>query len=272
VSDLAALSGPAAWTGAGISVRRARDLVLVELPDRTLVIAADSNAAIGDKPGDALAQDPILTGYSAAKVPLMEVLASGATPFLLIDNLCVELEPTGLQILRGIRSALDDAGLEVMVTGSDESNMPTVQTGLGVTVIGAAAPGELRLGDIRPGDELWVVGRRASGLPGDEYAALEAGVARPRSVVDAVAIPGVHEILPVGSHGIAHECRELAADGGVELAWDPDIAADLERSAGASTCFLVAVEPGAAGLLEGLGLPLERIARAGARAEAEGSA
>lgn len=259
---LSMLVGGASWSGHGVAVRRVRDLSLLELGDRTLVVATDSNASIGGKPADYLAQDPVLTGYSAAKVPIMEVLAAGAVPVLLIDNLCVELQPTGLELVRGIREALDEAGLDILITGSDESNMPTVQTGVGVTVLGIAGPGELRIGGIRAGDELWLAGRRASGLPGDEYEARGDGIAAPSQVLAAVRAPGIHEVLPVGSHGIEHEAREMAATGGVGLVWETDIATDLSASAGASTCFLVAAAPGAATALRRLGLPLELLARA----------
>lgn len=260
--DLRRLTGPAGWAGMGLSVRRMRDLVLVDLADRTLVVATDSNASIGAKPADFLAQEPFLTGYSAAKVPLMEVVATGARPFLLVDALCVELRPTGLEMLRGIRHALDEAGLDVVITGSDESNMPTTQTGIGVTVLGSSPPGELRLGRTEPGDEIWLLGRRASGLPGDEYGALDPGIARLRDLLAATETPGVHEALPVGSHGVAHECAELVRGSGLSIAWSPAIETDLAMSAGASTCFLVACAPGAGAALGRIGLPGELLAHA----------
>ncbi|MBX3093411.1 MAG: hypothetical protein KF680_02550 [Cryobacterium sp.] len=259
--DFRALIGPDTWSGMGMSMRRWRDLLLIDLGDRTLVVAADSNAGIGAKPGDFLAQEPFLTGYSAAKVPLMEVVATGATPFLVIDNLCVELRPTGLEILRGIRSVIDDAGLEVLITGSDEANMPTRQTGVGVTVLGSAASGELRIGRTQPGDDIWVLGRRASGLPGDEYEAKGEGIARLGDLVAVEQLPGVHELLPVGSHGIGHESAELVSGSGLALA-PVGTSVDLTASAGASTCFLVSCEPGASEGLAAAGLPMELLGTA----------
>lgn len=260
-NDLRALVGPDAWAGMGMSMRRWRDLMLIDLVDRTLVVAADSNASIGPKPYDSLAQESFLTGYSAAKVPLMEVVATGATPFLVIDNLCVELRPTGLEILRGIRSVIDDAGLDVLITGSDEANMPTRQTGVGVTVLGSATPGQLRIGRTQPGDDIWVLGRRASGLPGDEYEAKGEGIARLGDLITAGQLPGVHELLPVGSHGIGHESAELVGGSGLALV-PVSTSVDLVASAGASTCFLVSCEPRASAGLAAAGLPMKLLGTA----------
>jgi thiamine monophosphate kinase len=260
--SLAALIGMSGWTGHGVNVRRVRDLVIMQLGETSFVIACDSNAATGDKPGDHLKQPPEVTGYSAAKVPLMEVLASGADPFLLINNLGVDLATTGMSLLRGIRRLLDETSLDLMITGSDESNMPTVQTGIGVTVIGVAATDELRVGRVRAGDEVWVLGRRRSGLFGDEYEEGDPGTATARHVASALRLPDIREILPVGSKGIAFEAGELARESGLRVELDRGAETDLDKSAGASTCFLVACDPGSGPTLDALNLPRERIGRA----------
>ncbi|WP_344050674.1 AIR synthase related protein [Microbacterium lacus] len=256
---LSGLVGPQSWSGLGLTVTRLRDLVIVDLGSRSLVIACDSNASIGDLPADHLKQDPRITGYSVAKVPLMEVLAVGATPFLIVDNLCCDLLVTGVRILQGIKDIVDEAGLEVMITGSDESNMPTRQTGVGITVMGVLDTAALRVGTARPGDELWVVGRRRSGIGVDAYAERDGSTASAVHVAAATRLPGVHEVLPVGSHGIRFEALELArtANAGVQLRDDVDT--DLGASAGASTCFLVACDPERADGLRSLALPLELV-------------
>ena len=261
-SVLAGLVGPSSWSRPGVEATRVRDLVVVDLGSKSLVIACDSNAAIGDKPADFLKQDATTTGYSAAKVPLMEVLATGAEPFLLVNTLCCDLETTGIRIIEGIRALLDETGIDLMVTGSDESNMPTVQTGLGVTVLGIAENGDLRVGGMRAGDEVWLVGRRRSGLPADEYDEGDGFTATARHVAAALRLEGVREVLPVGSHGVGHEIAELARVAGVGIRFTDAPATDLEASAGASTCFLVAVDPMHTSRLETLDLPLERLATA----------
>jgi hypothetical protein len=236
--DLAALLDGSP-VSASRAVTRVRDLILMRGGVVVLVVACDSNAAIGAKPGDALAQDPRETGYSAAKVPLMEVVAAGARPVLLVDNLCCELRPSGELLLDGIRRAIADAGVDVVVTGSDETNMPTVQTGLGVTVIGVAGPDELRIGTARPGDVVWCVGAPRDGLD-VPFADGTPGIAGTREVRAALDLAAVHEVLPVGSRGIRYEAEQLAATAGLRFSPATRSAVALGASAGPSTCFLAA--------------------------------
>ncbi|MBU2663779.1 hypothetical protein KOI35_09690 [Actinoplanes bogorensis] len=222
----------------GDVVGRVRDLTIVDNGSTTIVIACDSNASIGVKPMDALQQDPQETGYSAAKVPLMEVLATGATPFLLVDNLCCELEPYGKELLIGVQAAADRTGLPIAITGSDETNMPTVQTGIGVTVMGVVVRAGLRCGSARDGDLVFAVG-----LPRDgrevPFVDGTAGIASPADIIVARDSPYASEVLPVGSRGIAYEAGELARVAGLTFA-SSDSDVSLTRSAGPSTCFLVA--------------------------------
>jgi hypothetical protein len=237
--DLSALLGNS--TPVSAAVGRVRDLVLMRAGAVALVVACDSNASIGAKPADVLAQDPGETGYSAAKVPLMEVLAAGARPVLLVNNLCCEMEPSGRGLLEGIRRLLADAGLDLVVTGSDETNMPTVQTGIGVTVLGVAAVDDLRCGRAQPGDVVWCVGEPRDGrrLPFVDGAA---GLTGPREVRAALATPGVHEVLPVGSRGVRYEAVQLADAAGLVYRPAGRTSVELDVSAGPSTCFLVAAE------------------------------
>jgi selenophosphate synthetase-related protein len=235
-----------------------RDLALFEVAGLTLVVACDANASTGMKPNDRLQQDPAITGYSAAKVPLMEVLASGATPLLLVNNLCCELEPYGRRILDGIHQALRETVGGVVIAGSDETNMPTTQTGVGVTVIGAGRTGDLLLGRARHGDVVACAGVPKDGLSAP-YTEGEPGIATVRHVVAAVQSALVHEVLPVGSRGVRCEALELADVAGLKLEFG-DERVDLRRSAGASTCFLVATPAEHLGpLRELLGLPVERV-------------
>lgn len=220
-------------------VTRVRDLLIVKNGSTSLVIACDSNAAIGTKPHDAVRKEPQETGYSASKVPLMEVIAIGATPVILVDNLCCELEPYGRKILEGVENAVHSTGFPIVITGSDETNMPTVQTGLGVTVIGVIAEDGLRAGRARAGDIVFSVGAPLDGrvltfTDGDP------GIASAGDVRSAVACPHVTEVLPVGSKGIAYEANELARVAGLRFVPDESPAFDLTVSAGPSTCFLIA--------------------------------
>lgn len=231
---------------------RWRDLTLVGLSGGgRLVIACDAAGAVGPKERDAVQVPGYVIGRFTARVPLMELIAAGAAPLHLVNNTCVEPEPTGMEILRGIRDEAALAGLgPEQINGSFEKNMPTVQTALGVTAIGFLGA-EQPLPQAQRFDVVVAIGRPKVG---------------PEVRLDDPEIPGiplvqrlageslVHGLLPVGSRGIGPEVADLAACAGLAIDWSPAEAGwELAKSAGPSTCLLAAVAPRA---LPGLALTL----------------
>ncbi len=225
-------------------VRAVRDLrVLPIAADRLLVIACDSLGGIGEKPHDAYRADAATCGHFAMRVPLLEVIASGATPVLAIDTLSVEAEPTGRRITAAMRELLAEVGLTdpAALTGSTEENVPTVQTGIGVTVLGFAHPDHFRPGRAQAGDTILLVGLPLSapthhlypGHPG------QVSLAEVRRIGE---MPQVHDILPVGSRGVGYELKELAASAGLTAVLEPEITVDLAASGGPASCVLVACD------------------------------
>jgi hypothetical protein len=230
--------------GAAWSVRSVRDLTLVRIDENTeLCIACDSSGAYGEKPQDVRSASGFDVGFAVSKVPLMEVLAAGAVPRVLVDNLCVELDPFGLRILDGVRAACAATGYEIAITGSDETNFPTVMTGVGTTVVASLSGDRSRLGTTSVGDEIYAVGQPLGGVdPEGAYDSGAEDVAGIDTVLRLLSTAGVREILPVGSRGIAYETGQLAATIGGDLDWDPSCTVDLARSAGASTALVCSVE------------------------------
>ncbi|MBC7083359.1 MAG: hypothetical protein H5T95_07700 [Firmicutes bacterium] len=227
-------------------VSRVRDLVLVDLlGDLVMVVACDSNASIGEKPMDSLKQPYAEMGRSAVKVPLMEVIASGATPILVVDALCVEMEPSGKKIIAAIRGELERAGLaqDIELTGSTEDNARTVQSGIGVTVIGLATRRSLRLRTTTAGDAIVCVGIPKSGVT-TPYKEDDTDIAHVSTVMTLSRLPYIREILPVGSKGVRYEATELARYAGLELEEaSPPPPIDMDTSAGASTAVLATLRP-----------------------------
>jgi len=224
------------------NIRRVRDLTLLPLIGRlTLVVGCDSNASIGEKPNDALQKPYAEVGISALKVPMMEVLAAGATPLLIINALCMEMEPSGRKFIAAMRGELERCGFDpgLMLTGSTEDNALTLQSGIGVTVIGLVDEDRMRLGRTMPGDVVLCVGNPKDGVT-YPYTEGEPDLASISSVLALNELPGVHEILPVGSHGVVYEAGELARSAGCSFQLaepPPDI--NLYHSAGASTAVIV---------------------------------
>ncbi|MCG0277198.1 MAG: hypothetical protein L5656_01505 [Thermanaeromonas sp.] len=226
-----------------MSIRKYRDLTLIDLSDdKVLVIACDSCGAVGPKEGDVVKVPGYVVGRFTSRVALMEVLAAGAWPICVVDTLCVEPFPTGADVQRGIIDELRFLRVdpEALLTGSTEKNIPTSQSGVGVTVIGIASKEQLRIGRLRAGDSLALFG-----LPkvGTEVSLGDPEIADLSTIMLLLSSNQVREIVPVGSRGIKAEAETLALLNDLELVWyGISDEVDLYKSAGPATCLLAAGE------------------------------
>lgn len=252
---LAAARGDAGALG---DWRRVRDLsVLAIAPGVLLVVACDSNGGIGPKPADTVRTSEYELGRLAARVPLEETIACGATPLLLIDTLNVEREPTGAAIVAGVRDEMRDAGMDPAhaLNGSTEDNVPTVATGVGIVVLGLAAADCFRPGRARAGDAVLCVGVPKS-APRHRVVSDDPEILRPSALRQLAALDAVGDILPVGSRGLAAEAHDLAAFAGLTFVPDPAATRDLTASGGPGACCLAVVPPDAVSQVRALpGLP-----------------
>ena len=73
-----------------MSLKHYRDLSLAAVPGGTIVVAADSCAATGEKSGDALPCPPYHCGRVSARVVLFELLCIGAQVLVIADGVCAE--------------------------------------------------------------------------------------------------------------------------------------------------------------------------------------
>ena len=197
-------------------VSRLRDLTLVDLAgDLAVVIACDSNAAIGEKPDDSIKKPYTEQGISMLKVPLIEVLASGAAPALIVNNLCFEMEPYGKVVIESMRRELEKNGF--------------------------GKKSEMRLGRTRIGDVICCVGDPKDGgvLKYSEFDRNTLSVAH---VAALTRLPYIHEILPCGSHGTLYEAANLASDvGGSFKLFETKYTISLDTSAGSCTAAIVSL-------------------------------
>lgn len=262
------------------TIQTFRDLTLMPLTDGSLlVIACDSLGSIGPKPTDVVQVPGYVVGRLTARVALMEVLATGATPQILVNTLAVEMTPTGRDIVRGIREEIREGGLSLPVlTGSSEENVTTVQTGVGITVIGALPDSShFRCRPAAPGNVIVCVGRPKVGK---EVSLADPEISDIPLLRRLLQLEYITDILPVGSRGIAYEARLMAETAGLtweegffnpndspnpdsspdphgppnpkassapETSLDPEINSgpgiDLFKSAGPATCVLAALPP-----------------------------
>lgn len=203
-----------------------------------LVVAADSLGGIGPKPGDTVAADAVTVAHFALRVPLLEVLCARARPIAVIDNLCVELEPTGRLMIEEIRRLAAVVGIPgEAVTGSTEDNVEVTATAVGVTVLGRLAPGDSVGGGSRPGHVVVCAGLPIS-APRDTVFIGHPGqvtIEAVRAVLDSGL---VRDAVPVGSKGLAWEVEQLATSAGLSWEWAEPLSVSRHASGGPASCVL----------------------------------
>lgn len=217
---------------------RYRDLTLLPFSqEKTLVIACDSSAGIGEKIHDAVTIDPSITSAFCLRVPLLELLCFGATPICVVDLIGNEYEPTGEKILAGIKGEMKKAGLEELpINGSTEENMPTTTTSVGITVLAEVAADKalpkleeecclLQLG------QPYVANEVVKNLDRIFSYDLVRQLRKETAIVD---------LLPVGSKGIRYEAQLMVQDSEYAVTFLTE--EDLDRSAGPATVLLAAVK------------------------------
>lgn len=229
---------------AQITYTRRGDVSIIKVPTGHAIVAGStSSGAVGPKPLDKVKVDGKILGKFLARVALMDVTATGAFPLLLSVTLGVEKDPTGNQIIEGIKREARVLGLDPnqVLLENTEDNFETLQTGAGLTVIGFANEDELRLGKTCPGDLVVAIGKPKVG---DEVIPAEAKgeIADLKNVVQLSQKRYVHDIVPVGTFGIANDARMMAFGVGRQLKLIDVQGLDLSKSAGPATVILASVD------------------------------
>jgi hypothetical protein len=226
-----------------ISYTRRGDVSILKVPTGHAIIAGStSSGAIGPKEMDKVKVDGRVLGKFLARVALMDVSATGAFPLLLSVTLGVEKDPTGNSILEGIREEARTIGLDPnqVIMENTEDNFETLQTGVGLTVVGFANEEELRIGKTCPGDFIVAIGKPKVG---NEVIAAEARgeIADLKNITQLSQRKYVHDIWPVGGFGIASEAKMMAYGVGRQLKTCEVQGLDLNKSAGPATVVLATI-------------------------------
>lgn len=226
---------------AQIEYMRRGDVAILKVPTgHAIVVGSTSSGSVGPKAMDHVKVKGYVLGKFLARVALMDVAATGAYPLLISATLSVEEEPTGREIIEGIKSESRVLGLDPnqVLIGNTEDNFETAQTGAGVTVIGFANEEELRLGKTHPGDAVVAVGKPKVGaevIPAE----VKGEIADLKSVMQLSQRSFIHDIVPVGTFGIAYAAQMLAHSIGRQLKPVETCDIDLNKSAGPATVVLV---------------------------------
>ncbi len=221
-----------------------RDVEVVSIgPDLYLVGACDSCGAIGDKIMDVVKAPPYIVGRFTARVALYELLAVGAQPKMLTVTVANEPIPTCDGILQGVNDELAFLGLlNCPVAVSSEKNMPTQQTGAGISAIGICDKKELRIGTSVQGDDFYCLGLPKLGPEVGSHDDSE--IVTGPDIGKLLACTGVHDIIPVGSRGINEEAKSHATAAGwlFQACLTPGV--DVFKSGGPATCLIFSCSPG----------------------------
>ncbi|MDD3807774.1 MAG: hypothetical protein PHE86_07075 [Candidatus Marinimicrobia bacterium] len=219
-----------------------RDLTKIDLHDGyALIVAVDSDGGIGPRPGDTVFCDPYELGRFAIRVPLLEVLASGAIPLAAYNMLTLPMDDVGKEILRGIREEIEATGLgeNFHVSGSTEDNVPTTMTGVGTCVLGLVHQKDFRPGTSQSKDVVVCIGLPKS-APKDTVHVNDPEILALKDLLTIQSLRGIHDILPVGSHGAGFEMEQMARS--AKLYAKPiKSSIDLKKSGGPSTCVIASM-------------------------------
>ncbi|MCW4015140.1 MAG: ribbon-helix-helix protein, CopG family [Candidatus Bathyarchaeota archaeon] len=216
------------------------DVSIMKMPTgHAIVVGSSSSGGVGPKPMDNIKTSGKIVGKFLARVALMDVAATGAFPISVSVTLGTEKEPTGNEIIEGIRKEVRELGLEPnqVIKENTEENFETTQTGAGITVVGLANEDELRLGKTRPNDLVVAIG---TAKVGDAVIPAEARgeIANLRDVTALARKSFIHDIVPVGSFGIIREAQMLAYSIGRQLKMSENTELDINKSAGPATVVL----------------------------------
>ncbi|MDK2986770.1 MAG: hypothetical protein PWQ96_2414 [Clostridia bacterium] len=222
---------------------KGRDVEVIPLgDDKCLVAACDSCGAIGSKELDVVNVPNYVVGRFTTRVALLEVMSTAASPWMITVAVSNEPCPTGEEILEGVKyelKAVDLSSLPLAI--STEKNMPTKQTGLGITVVGICDSEKLRIATSQPGDILYCLGLPKVGPevknPDDPE------IVQGTHIQKLLETPGIHDVVMVGSKGVRKEAEILAENVKGHFELETSGRVDVDKSAGPSTCLIFTQTP-----------------------------
>lgn len=228
-----------------------RDLTLLQIDSsRYVTIACDSCGGIGMSELDIVKVEEAIVGYLTTRVCLFETLAFRSKPTVLVNTLCVEMEGRGKRILNGIERAIKEYNevqffketVDIHITGSTEENIPTLQTALGITIMGEIYH-PFDKPQVKKGDSIILIGYPKVGQEVlidinenvNEIISFD-------SLKQLTNLPHVKDILPVGSKGVKYELNQLSKTHNRDIDIYENEPTLLEKSAGPATCVIAVIE------------------------------
>jgi len=183
-----------------------RDLIFLPLNEtEELVISSDCAGGIGLKEEDIIKAPYDIVGYYAARVAFMELMSIGAAPMAVILQNFVHDEAWN-ELLRGVKQVISELGACVGITGSTESNMPLLQSAVGLILVGKVRKREKCMAVTPHNAKFAVIGEPLVGEAVIKHGNRIIPLSVFRGLLNA---SGIYEIVPVGSKGILYELEQL---------------------------------------------------------------
>lgn len=215
-----------------------RDLSVVLMGDAYMVVACDSCGGIGLKEHDVVKLSPDRMAYITMNVICCELASLRVKPSVIINNVCAEMDDTGKMVIEGIREYMNDyfPEMKFILTGSTEENFKTVQTGIGLSVIGYKSRDDFSLPESNAGDLVAVIG-----IPKVGQEVIDDGgeILNSKELWKLLDSRCINEVIPAGSKGLFYELQQLNVADEAELLLYDDAEIDLKKSAGPATCAVV---------------------------------
>ncbi len=219
----------------GDEMIKRKDLVYIEIGGETLVIATDSCGGIGLKENDVLKVNNQVVASITTRVVLLELICAKAEILTIVNNVCNEMDTTGIEIIDGISTELEKLKISKdIITGSTEENMLTTMTAVGVVGIGKCKT--LLQKTCESGDFIVLLGEPKVGVEVDfvNYS----NIVSYEDVKTLLNFEGTIEVSPVGSKGIYFESNLLGSVNNKNVLLYENIDIDYYKSGGPSTCVV----------------------------------
>ncbi len=204
-----------------------RDAAILEFMNGYLVNTCDSAGGIGKLEMDILKVNVQTVALSTLKVAFVENLTLGSK--ILSVSATFMNSPTYVQpAISALSNFLKKWKIPLVI--STEKNFSTIQTGMGIGVVGFAE--KLRIGGARPKYGVYVIG---APKVGEEVIENAEEVVKIEDITNLMNLEGIGEIIPVGSKGVIAEAEILAENSGLNFVPEKD-EEWMHKSAGPATC------------------------------------
>lgn len=223
-----------------MKLEKLRDLSIILINNTYIVISCDSCGGVGLKENDLVKLPPDKVAYLTMNVLCCELASLRVIPSVIINNVCAEMDDTGIKIINGIKNYMNDfyKNKDYIITGSTEENFKMIQTGIGLTAIGYINEKDYINPKSCTDDYLVVIG-----VPkiGQEVIDDKNEILNVSELWNLINNNCINEIIPAGSKGLNYEINQLKSINKKDIKLNNNIEVDLNKSAGPATCAIVTI-------------------------------